>query len=231
MSDRPLLHVRGLSQTVGSRFRRENVLHSIDLDIEAGEFVTIVGPSGSGKSTLLNVLGLLELPTSGIYRLDGRDTTTLSPRERSALARDTISFVFQAYHLIDDLTVAENVEEPLRYQKVPAAARRQRVADVLARFGLDGKADRFPTELSGGQQQLAGVARALAGRPRLLLADEPTGNLHSTHGAAVMDALHEMNEADGVTVLHVTHSERWRSAGDRTIELLDGRIVQDSGAR
>ena len=227
MPEPPLIHVRDLSQTIGSRFRRETVLHGIDLDVAAGEFVTIVGPSGSGKSTLLHVLGLLDVPSAGTYRLDGHDTARLSPKRRTALARDTIAFVFQAYHLLDELTVAENVEEPLRYQGVRATDRRQRVRDTLAQFDLAEKADRYPTELSGGQQQLVGVARALAARPRLLLADEPTGNLHSSHGERVMDALAAVH-ADGVTVLHVTHSERWAERGGRTVELLDGRIVSDT---
>ena len=225
--DTPLLHVRDLTQTIGSRFRRETVLHGIDLDVRAGEFVTLVGPSGSGKSTLLHVLGLLDLLTSGTYILDGNDTTKLSAKQRTTLARDTIAFVFQAYHLIDDLTVAENIEEPLRYKGLKTAERRQRVADVLSQFGLEGKADRYPTELSGGQQQLVGVSRALAMRPRLLLADEPTGNLHSSQGERVMDALAEVH-AEGVTILHVTHSERWAERGHRTVELLDGRIVSDT---
>ncbi|MEO0559648.1 MAG: ABC transporter ATP-binding protein [Bacteroidota bacterium] len=227
MSDTPLLHVRDLTQTIGSRFRRETVLHGIDLDVRAGEFVTLVGPSGSGKSTLLHVLGLLDLPTSGTYILNGNDTTRLSAKQRTTLARDTIAFVFQAYHLIDDLTVAENIEEPLRYKGLKTDERRQRVSQVLERFELAAKADRYPTELSGGQQQLVGVSRALAMRPRLLLADEPTGNLHSSQGERVMDALAEVH-AEGVTILHVTHSERWAERGHRTVELLDGRIVSDT---
>ena len=224
----PLLSLRDVTYAYRSRRRPEVVLQGIDLDVEAGAFVTLIGPSGSGKTTLMNVIGLLDRPASGTVRFDGRDVGAMKDRDRAALAREAIAFVFQAYHLLDDLTVAENVAEPLRYQKVPASERARRAADVLARFGLEAKADRFPAELSGGQQQLVGVARALAGRPRLLLADEPTGNLHSSQGEAVMEALRTLNEADGVTILHVTHSERWADYGGRTVEMLDGRIVADT---
>ena len=226
----PLLSLRDVSYAYGSRRRRETVLHHVDLDVEAGEFVTVVGPSGSGKSTLLHVMALLDRPTSGAVLFDGEDATAMSDRRRAALARESVAVVFQAYHLLDDLTVAENVAEPLRYQGVPRAARLDRAAAVLDRFGLTAKADRFPSELSGGQQQLVGVVRALAGRPRLLLADEPTGNLHSAQGEAVVEALREMNERDGVAVVHVTHSERWAEAGDRTVELFDGRVIRDTAA-
>jgi ABC-type lipoprotein export system ATPase subunit len=224
----PLLSLRDVTYAYRSRRRDAPVLQGIDLDVEAGAFVTVVGPSGSGKSTLLHVMGLLHPPTSGRVVLDGRDATAMRERDRRALARGAVAFVFQAYHLLDDLTVAENVAEPLRYQKVPAAERQERVADVLDRFDLAARADRTPTELSGGQQQLVGVARALAARPRLLLADEPTGSLHSSQGAAAVDALREANERDGVTVVHVTHSERWAAGSDRVVELLDGRVVADS---
>lgn len=229
MPMRPLLSLRDITYTHGSGRRAALVLQGVDLDIAPGEFVTLVGPSGAGKSTLLSVMGLLDRPDAGAVLFEGRDTTTMKDRERASLAREAIAFVFQAYHLIDDLTVAENVAAPLRYQKVPADERRQRVADVLGRFGLDAKADRYPAELSGGQQQLVGVARALAGRPRLLLADEPTGSLHSSQGETVMDALRALNEEDGVTIVHVTHSERWAAYGGRTVELLDGRVIADSG--
>ena len=225
----PLLSLRDITYTYRTRRRDAPVLHGVDLDVAPGSFLTVVGPSGSGKSTLLNVIGLLDQATSGSYRFDGRDVGAMKEKARAALAREAVAFVFQAYHLLDDLTVEENVGEPLRYQKVPADERRQRVADVLGRFGLDAKADRYPAELSGGQQQLVGVARALAARPRLLLADEPTGNLHSSQGETVMEAIRALNEDDGVTVLHVTHSERWAGYGGRTVEMLDGRIVSDSG--
>ena len=222
----PLLSLRDVTYAYRSRRRAELVLHGVDLDVDAGEFVTIIGPSGSGKSTLLQILGLLARPDAGSFSFDGRDALALSDRERAALARQAVAFVFQAYHLLDDLTVAENIAEPLRYQKVPGDQRAARTAAVLERFELGRLSERFPSELSGGQQQLVGVARALAARPRLLLADEPTGNLHSSQGEAVLDALRELH-GEGVTVVHVTHSERWAAAGDRTVELLDGRIVSD----
>ena len=222
-----LVSLRDVSYTYRTRRRDAPVLHGVSLDVAPGEFVTLVGPSGSGKSTLLTLMGLLDRPTTGAVWFDGQDTAAMKERERAALARAAIAHVFQAYHLLDDLTVAENVAEPLRYQGVAPSERARRVAAVLERFGLDAKADRFPAELSGGQQQLVGVARALAGRPRLVLADEPTGNLHAAQGEAVVEALREMNRRDGVTVVHVTHSERWASAGTRTVEMLDGRVVSD----
>ena len=223
-----LVSLRDVTYTYRTRRRDEPVLHGVSLDVDPGDFVTLVGPSGSGKSTLLTLMGLLDKPTTGSVWFDGRDTEPMKDRDRAAIARGAIAHVFQAYHLLDDLTVAENVAEPLRYQGVAAAERGSRVADVLARFGLDAKADRYPAELSGGQQQLVGVARALAGRPRLVLADEPTGNLHSSQGETVVEALQALHR-EGVAVVHVTHSERWAAAGTRTVEMLDGRIVGGHG--
>ena len=219
-----LVALEDVSYTYRTRRRDAPVLHDVSLAVAAGEFVTLVGPSGSGKSTILTLLGLLDRPTTGRVLFDGQDAGAMTDRARADVARASIAHVFQAYHLLDDLTVAENVAEPLRYQKVPAAERATRVADVLARFGLDAKSDRYPAELSGGQQQLVGVARALAGRPRLVLADEPTGNLHAAQGEAVVAALAELNAA-GAAVVHVTHSERWAAAGTRTVEVFDGRVV------
>ena len=201
-------------------------LRGVSLTIEAGEFVSIMGPSGAGKSTLLHILGLLDAPTSGAYHFDGRDTARLSERDRTALHRTEIGFVFQAYHLIEDLTVYENIEAPLLYSKVAKGERQGRVATMLDRFGLAAKRDLFPNQLSGGQQQLVGVARALVIAPRLILADEPTGNLHARQGAEVMDALRELN-SDGVTIVHVTHSDRWAAYGTRVVELVDGRVEAD----
>ena len=225
-----LIHLRGVAYSYRSRRRAEPALAGIDLDVQAGEFVTLLGPSGSGKSTLLHVIGLLERATAGVYHFDGHDVGALKERARAKLAREAVAFIFQAYHLLDDLTVAENIAAPLRYQGVAKAERAVRVDGALERFGLAAKRDHFPAELSGGQQQLVGVARALAGRPRLLLADEPTGNLHQSQGALVLEAMRELNQADGVTVLHVTHSERWATYGHRTLELLDGRLVSDTAS-
>jgi ABC-type lipoprotein export system ATPase subunit len=200
------------------------VLRRIDLDIAEGEFVTIMGPSGAGKSTLLAILGLLDSEWSGEYRLADRPVHALKPKERSRLHKETVGFVFQSYHLLDDLTVYENLELPLTYRNVPRADRQSLVADALDRFQIVAKRDLFPSQLSGGQQQLVGVARAVIGRPRLLLADEPTGNLHSAQGEEIMRVFKELNDA-GATIVQVTHSERNAAWGDRVIQLEDGWIV------
>jgi ABC-type lipoprotein export system ATPase subunit len=225
-----VIDLHGISKYYSRALRKHWVLRHVTLAVEEGEFVTIVGPSGSGKSTLLNILGLLDEPSGGEYVLDGVPTGDLSGKARTTLQREHTGVVFQAYHLLDDLTVYENIETPLLYQKVPAAERKARVAEMLDRFGIVAKKDLFPNHLSGGQQQLVGVARALAGRPRLLLADEPTGNLHSSQGEVVLEALSEIHEQDGVTIVQVTHSETGAAYGSRTVELLDGRVVSDTRA-
>jgi putative ABC transport system ATP-binding protein len=221
-------------QGIGKHYRQGNerlwVLRNVDLSIRAGDFVTIQGPSGSGKSTLLNILGMLDTPDTGAYQFEDEQVHELSERRRTALHRETIGFVFQAYHLIDELTVYENLETPLLYQKVSKAERQARVASMLDRFGMVAKKDLFPNQLSGGQQQLVGVARALIIRPRLILADEPTGNLHSSQGEEVMEAFRILNEDDGVTVIQVTHDDRWTSYGNRVVELADGWVVGDRQA-
>ncbi|WP_424519750.1 ABC transporter ATP-binding protein [Rubrivirga sp.] len=223
-----MIELTGISKYYSRALRKSWVLRHIDLSIQQGEFVSIVGPSGSGKSTLLNIMGLLDEPSGGTYAFDGRPVTELSANERATFKREEIGIVFQAYHLLDDLTVYENIETPLVYQKRPGAERKARVAELLDRFGIVAKKDLFPNQLSGGQQQLVGVARALAGRPRLLLADEPTGNLHSSQGEVVMEAFRELHENDGVTIVQVTHSEPNAAFGTRTVELLDGRVVADT---
>ena len=225
-----MIHLDGIARYHSRALRKHWVLRDVTLSIADGEFVTIVGPSGSGKSTLLHILGLLDEPSAGSYTLGGTPVHELDGKARTALQRETIGIVFQAYHLLDDLTVAENIETPLLYQKVPGSERKARVAELLDRFGIVAKKDLFPNQLSGGQQQLVGVARALAGRPRLLLADEPTGNLHSSQGGAVMEAFREIHERDGVTIVQVTHSESAAAYGTRTVELLDGRVVADGPA-
>ncbi len=222
----PLIELETLSRIHQQGSNQVFTLRGVNLTIEKGEFVSIMGPSGAGKSTLLHILGLLDAPTSGTYRFKGQNVERLSERERTALHRTEIGFVFQAYHLIDDLTVYENLEAPLLYAKVPKEERQGRVATMLDRFGLAAKRDLFPSQLSGGQQQIVGVARALVIEPSLILADEPTGNLHARQGEEVMTLLRELHE-EGVTVIHVTHSEHWAGYGTRVLELVDGRIVAD----
>ena len=225
-----MIELRGISKYYPQGLQKTWVLRHVDLTVRAGEFVTVIGPSGSGKSTLLHILGLLDEPSGGEYFFEGVAVHTLGEKQRTALHRERIGFVFQAYHLLDELTVYENLETPLLYQKVPAPERKARVAEVLDRFGMVAKKDLFPAQLSGGQQQLVGVARALIIQPALILADEPTGNLHSSQGEQVMEAFRELNERDGVTVIQVTHSEKFAAYGRRTIELLDGKVVGNEAA-
>ncbi|MFT3823410.1 MAG: ABC transporter ATP-binding protein [Chitinophagaceae bacterium] len=199
------------------------ILKDINLTINAGEFISIMGPSGSGKSTLLHILGMLDDASEGEYFFLDQPVHSLKEKQRSLLYKQHIGFVFQAYHLIDELTVYENIETPLIYQNVKTAERKAMVADILDRFQIVGKKDLFPSQLSGGQQQLVGIARALIARPQLLLADEPTGNLNSKQGEEIMELFKQLNQ-DGVTVVQVTHSEKNATYGSRIIELLDGRI-------
>ena len=204
---------------------RTFVLKDINLHIHEGEFVSIMGPSGSGKSTLLHILGLLDEPDEGEYLLMDDSVLRLKEKQRSALYKQYIGFVFQAYHLIDELTVYENIETPLIYKNIKGSDRKAIVGDLLDRFGIVGKKDLFPTQLSGGQQQLVGIARALATTPKLLLADEPTGNLNSRQGEEIMQLFKQLNEEDGVTIVQVTHSEKNAGYGTRIVELLDGQVV------
>jgi ABC-type lipoprotein export system ATPase subunit len=200
-------------------------LRRICLDIAHGEFVTIMGPSGAGKSTLLSVLGMLDGEWTGEYRLQEHEVHKLKHKERMELGKRYAGFVFQQYHLIDDLTVAENLEIPLSYRDVKGSEREAIVADTLDRFGMVAKKNLYPRQLSGGQQQLVGVARAVIHRPALLLADEPTGNLHSSQGKEIMELFRELNAA-GTTIVQVTHSEENAKYGNRVIQLRDGWIVQ-----
>jgi ABC-type lipoprotein export system ATPase subunit len=202
------------------------VLRGIDLEVQGGEFVSIMGPSGAGKSTLLHILGMLDEPTSGEYCFLDRPVHRLKEKERTELHKQCIGFVFQSYHLIDELTVYENLEMPLLYQKVKGDEREGRVCEVLDRFQLAAKRSLFPHQLSGGQQQLVGVVRALIGRPRLILADEPTGNLNSKQGEEIMGVLKGLNE-EGTTIVQVTHSERNAGYGRRIIHLLDGWVEKE----
>ncbi len=204
---------------------RTYVLRNINLHVKPGEFLSIMGPSGSGKSTLLNVIGMLDKFEEGEYWFQGEEVSRLKEKQISALYKQYIGFVFQAYHLIDELTVYENIETPLLYKDVKSSERKAIVSDMLDRFNIVGKKDLFPTQLSGGQQQLVGIARALAASPSLILADEPTGNLNSKQGEEIMEVFKQLNN-DGVTIIQVTHSEKNAGYGDRVIHLLDGWIVE-----
>jgi putative ABC transport system ATP-binding protein len=203
---------------------RTFILKDINLKIKEGEFVSVMGPSGSGKSTLLNVIGMLDEASEGTYRFMDHDVFGLKEKQRSNLYKTHIGFVFQAYHLIDELTVYENIETPLIYQNIKSSERKAIVADIIDRFQIVGKKDLFPTQLSGGQQQLVGIARALVAKPKLILADEPTGNLNSKQGEEIMDLFKKLNTEDKVTIIQVTHSEKNAEYGSHIIHLLDGRI-------
>jgi putative ABC transport system ATP-binding protein len=218
------------TENLSKIFRTEDVetaaLREVDLTIQEGEFVAVMGPSGCGKSTLLHILGLLDNPSDGHYRLLGEEVSRYPERRRSELRKHNIGFVFQSFNLIDELTVFENVELPLLYLKVPSAERKRRTEALLEKFELMPRRDHFPQQLSGGQQQRAAVARAVVTKPNLILADEPTGNLDSAHGEEIMDSLVELNE-NGTTIVMVTHSPTYAAYGRRTVNLFDGRVVTE----
>jgi putative ABC transport system ATP-binding protein len=219
-----MIQLQKIFKWVNTGANRTFLLKDINLQIKEGEFVSIMGPSGSGKSTLLNVIGMLDGFDEGEYNFFHENVHKLKEKQRSQLYKEYIGFVFQAYHLIDELTVYENIETPLLYKDIKSSERKAMVADILDRFNIVGKKDLFPTQLSGGQQQLVGIARALIGKPKLILADEPTGNLNSKQGEEIMDIFKTLNEEDGVTIIQVTHSEKNASYGKRIINLLDARI-------
>ncbi len=219
-----MIELQHISKWVTVGGVRTFLLKDINLHIGEGEFISVMGPSGSGKSTLLHVLGMLDEPSEGEYIFLNQAVQTLKEKQRAQLYKQHIGFVFQAYHLIDELTVYENIETPLIYQNIKSSERQAIVADALDRFHMVGKKDLFPTQLSGGQQQLVGIARALVAKPKLLLADEPTGNLNSKQGEEIMGVFRELNSQDGVTIVQVTHSEKNAAYGSRIINLLDGRI-------
>ena len=210
-------------------FRTEEIdtwaLREVSLEVKNGEFVAIMGPSGCGKTTLLNIMGLLDTPTEGTYMLNGKDVSQLSERERTNIRKGTIGFVFQSFNLIDDLDVYENVELPLLYMGVPAKERKKRVAEMLDRMAMSHRRKHFPCQLSGGQQQRVAVARAVVSNPKIILADEPTGNLDSKNSKEVMDLLLQLHE-QGTTIVIVTHSQHNASFADRIINLFDGQIVE-----
>jgi len=220
-----MIELKGIYKWVNTGNNRIFLLKDVDFSAKEGEFISIMGPSGSGKSTLLNVIGMLDEWNEGEYRFLHEEVHKMKEKQRSQLYKRYIGFVFQAYHLIDELTVYENIETPLIYQDIKTSERKAMVADMLDRFNIVGKKDLFPTQLSGGQQQLVGIARALIAKPKLLLADEPTGNLNSKQGEEIMDLFKELNK-EGVTIIQVTHSEKNASYGSRTINLLDGMIVK-----
>jgi ABC-type lipoprotein export system ATPase subunit len=222
-----MIRLENITKSYMHGFSRSFVLRNVNLELEEGEFLTIMGPSGAGKSTLLHIMGMLDEPSSGQYYFNDKPVHKMSDRQRTELQRQYIGFVFQAYHLIDELTVYENLETPLLYKKVKGSERKSLVADMLDRFNIVAKKDLFPSQLSGGQQQLVGVARALIMRPRLILADEPTGNLHTSQGMQVMEWFKKLNRNEGVTIVQVTHSEQWANYGTRIVDLVDGRIESE----
>ncbi len=219
-----MLQLKNIFRWYNSGANRNFVLRDVNIDIQKGEFISIMGPSGSGKSTLLHIMGMMDAPNEGTYEFLGESVLNLKEKQRAELYKKHIGFVFQAYHLIDELTVYENIETPLLYHGFGSSERKSMVADVLDRFNIVGKKDLFPNQLSGGQQQLVGIARAIITKPDLILADEPTGNLNSKQGEEIMELFKTLNQ-EGVTIIQVTHSEKNAAMGTRTIELLDGRVV------
>lgn len=219
-----MIQLKHIFKWVNSGSNRVFILKDINIEINQGDFVSIMGPSGSGKSTLLSIIGMLDEASEGQYLLNGNDIFTLKEKYRSQLYKENIGFVFQAYHLIDELTVYENIETPLLYHNIKQSERQAMVADILDRFNIVGKKDLFPSQLSGGQQQLVGIARAIVTKPKLLLADEPTGNLNSSQGEEIMELFCKLNQDHGTTIIQVTHSEKNAAYGKDIIQLLDGRI-------
>ena len=225
-----MIQLRNIFKWYSTGFVKTYVLRDLNLEIKEGEFVSVMGPSGSGKSTLLHILGMLDDPSDGEYHFLNESVHKMKEKERSELHKHYIGFVFQSYHLIDELTVYENLETPLIYKNIKTSERKSLVADTLDRFQIVGKKDLFPNQLSGGQQQLVGVARAVITSPKLILADEPTGNLNSAQGEEIMDLFTMLNKA-GTTIIQVTHSEKNAAYGSRVIHLLDGRVERSELAK
>lgn len=222
----PLIQLRNIEKSYTTKAGATYVLRQVSLDFEEGDFVTIMGPSGAGKSTLLSILGMLDAAWEGEYFLHGEAVHKLNAKGRAALAKRHIGFVFQQYHLLDDLTVAENLDIPLSYRDIKGSERAAIVADVLDRFQIVGKKDLYPSQLSGGQQQLVAVARAIVASPSLVLADEPTGNLHSRQAREIMELFKQLNDG-GTTIIQVTHSEANAAYGNRLVRLQDGWLAKD----
>ena len=221
----PLIRLEGVSKVFYTDEVETHALSGIDFEIRNGEYVAISGPSGCGKSTLLSILGLLDTPTAGVYRLNGESVEDLNARQRARIRNRQIGFIFQAFNLIGDLTVFENVELPLTYRGMPSSERKQRVEEALERVGMAHRMKHYPSQLSGGQQQRVAVARALGGDPSVLLADEPTGNLDSKNGEAVMDLLQDVHQG-GATICMVTHDPRFEARAKKVVRLFDGKIVE-----
>lgn len=226
-----MIQLNSIFKYFSSGFVKTYVLQDVSLNIDEGEFVSIMGPSGAGKSTLLYILGMLDNASEGEYLFYDEPVHNLNEKKRTEIHRVHIGFVFQQYHLIDDLTVYENLETPLLYKKVKGSERKGLVNDMLDRFQIVAKKDLFPNQLSGGQQQLVGIARALITKPKVILADEPTGNLNSKQGRDIMDLLVKLNEEDGTTIIQVTHNEEYARDAKRIIELLDGRVENDMAVK
>ncbi len=221
-----MIQLDNIFKYYNNKFQRTFILKDVSINIEQGEFVSIMGPSGAGKSTLLNIIGLLDEPNEGEYHFLNSPVQKLNEKKKVEFHRNYVGFIFQAFHLIDEMTVAENIETPLVYKGIKSKERKAMVADMLDRFNMVAKKDLFPSQLSGGQQQLVGIARAIVAKPQLLLADEPTGNLHSDQGKQIMELLQELNN-EGITIIQVTHNEDFAQYGKRIIRIKDGRIESD----
>lgn len=222
-----MITLKNIYKYYNNKFQRTFVLKDVSLNIKEGEFVSIMGPSGAGKSTLLNIIGLLDETSEGEYLLFDKPVQNLKEKMKTDYHRNFIGFIFQAFHLVDEMTVYENIETPLIYKGVGSKERKTMVADMLDRFNIVAKKDLFPAQLSGGQQQLVGIARAIVGKPKLLLADEPTGNLHSEQGRQIMELLQKLNKEEGITIIQVTHNEEFAKYGKRIIRISDGLILED----
>jgi ABC-type lipoprotein export system ATPase subunit len=225
-----MIKLKDIDKYIDSRFQRTFILKGIDLEVQQGEFLTIMGPSGAGKSSLMNIIGMLDEPSAGEYYFFDEPVHKMKEKHKSEMHKNYIGFIFQAYHLIDELTVYENIETPLLYKGVNSNMRKSLVAEMLDRFNMVAKKDLFPEQLSGGQQQLVGIARAIVGEPKLLLADEPTGNLHSDQGKQIMDIFQKLND-EGITIIQVTHSEENAKRGKRIVRVADGAIAADEIVR
>ncbi len=221
-----MIKLQNIDKYIDSRFQRTFILKGIDLEVQQGEFLTLMGPSGAGKSSLMNIIGMLDEPSAGEYFFFDDPVHKMREKQKSEMHKNYIGFIFQAYHLIDELTVYENIETPLLYKGINGSQRKSLVAEMLDRFNMVAKKDLFPEQLSGGQQQLVGIARAIVGEPKLLLADEPTGNLHSDQGKQIMDIFQKLNE-EGITIIQVTHSEENAKRGKRIVRIQDGAVAAD----